>query len=68
MNDLAHVLTLGPLKDVHPGTAVHVLPPKMADTPTLECPCCGMKLFVYYRHYGLVEGDERARKEEGNEE
>lgn len=63
-----HALTFGPLNEVFPYHAIHILPPKIADTPTLECACgCGMKLFVYYRVLGLIEVP-REHEEEGNEE
>ena len=61
-----HQLTFGPLGPVLPESHVHAVEEESFDVVDLECPCCGKKLFVYYR---VLQENEWAneRQKEGNE-
>lgn len=59
----AHMITFGPVGFAESGQSVHILGDKPADVVDMVCPCCGDKLFLYYRTLPSDAEVARAEKE-----
>lgn len=60
-----HQLTFGPVGMPESGEVAHVTSGKEDDVIDMECPECGSKIFIYYRHVPRG-GETSAEQKEGD--